>query len=131
MIHNWNEGTAIRPRSAAIVEEGDLFLSNYVCLQPVESIQMYPTAYLEGENAVARFNSILLVTPKSLLDVGSRVYLRKPGSSAEIVSRAVTRGGKVWVRGNLIGEVPPHQGAHGVSRSHSRREGFRPRRSGA
>lgn len=106
MIHNWNEGTAVRPRSAAIVEESGLFLSNYVCLQPVESIQMYPTAYLEGENAVARFNSILLATPKSLLDVGSRVYLRKTGSRAEVISRAVTRGGKVWVRGHLIGECP-------------------------
>ena len=106
MIHNWNEGTAVRPRSAAIVEQDGLFLSNYVCLQPVESIQMYPTAYLEGENAVARFNSILLATPESLLDVGARVYLRKPGSRAEVISRAVTRGGKVWVRGHLIGECP-------------------------
>jgi Fe-S cluster assembly scaffold protein SufB len=106
MIHNWSEAVAVRPRSAAIVEEGGLFLSNYICLQPVESLQMYPTAYLEGEGAVARFNSILLATPKSLLDVGARVYLRKPGSRAEVISRAVTRGGKVWVRGHLIGEAP-------------------------
>jgi Fe-S cluster assembly scaffold protein SufB len=106
MIHNWNKVTAVRPRSAAIVEEGGLFLSNYICLQPVESVQMYPTAYLEGENAVTRFNSILLATPHSLLDVGARVYLRKPSSRAEIVSRAVTRGGNVWARGHLIGEAP-------------------------
>ena len=96
MIHNWNEATAVRPRSAAIVEKDGLFLSNYICLQPVESLQMYPTAYLEGENAVVRFNSILFATSKSLLDVGARVYLRKPDSRAEILSRAVTQGGKVW-----------------------------------
>jgi len=106
MIHNWSEEVAVRPRSAAIVEKGGLFLSNYICLQPVESLQMYPTAYLEGEDAVARFNSILLATPKSLLDVGARVHLRRRGSRAEIVSRAVTRGGKVYVRGHLIGEAP-------------------------
>ena len=106
MIHNWSEEVAVRPRSAAIVEEDGLFLSNYVCLRPVESLQMYPTAYLEGENAVARFNSILLATPKSLLDVGARVHLRKSGCRAEIISRAVTRGGRVWARGHLIGEAP-------------------------
>lgn len=105
MIHNWSEGTAVRPRSATIVEEGGFFLSNYVCLQPVESIQMYPTAYLEGENAVARFNSILLATPGSLLDIGARVYLKKPGCRAEIISRAITKGGKVWARGHLIGRA--------------------------
>jgi Fe-S cluster assembly scaffold protein SufB len=106
MIHNWSEKVAVRPRSAAIVEKNGLFLSNYICLQPVESVQLYPTAYLEGESAVTRFNSILLASPHSLLDVGSRVYLRKPRCRAEIVSRAVTRGGNVWARGHLIGEAP-------------------------
>ena len=106
MIHNWGEEVAVRPRSVAVVEEDGLFLSNYVCLRPVESLQMYPTAYLKGENAVARFNSILLATPTSLLDVGARVYLRKLGCRAEIISRAVTRGGRMWARGHLIGEVP-------------------------
>ena len=106
MIHNWSEGVAVRPRSAAIVEEGGLFLSNYICLRPVKSLQMYPTAYLEGKGSVARFKSILLATPKSLLDVGARVYLRKQNSRAEIITRAVTRGGKVWARGHLIGEAP-------------------------
>jgi Fe-S cluster assembly scaffold protein SufB len=61
---------------------------------------------LEGDNAVARFNSILLATPGSMLDVGARAYLRKPGSRAEIVSRAVSKGGKVWARGHLVGEAP-------------------------
>jgi Fe-S cluster assembly scaffold protein SufB len=106
MIHNWSEEVAVRPRSAAIVEEGGLFLSNYICLQPVKSVQMYPTAYLDGANAVARFNSILFATPQSLLDVGARIHLRKPGSRGEIVSRVVTRGGKAWARGHLIGEAP-------------------------
>lgn len=106
MIHNWSEGVDVRTRSSAIVEKNGLFLSNYICLQPVASLQMYPSAYLKGEDAVARFNSILLAKQKSSLDVGARTYLKKPNTRAEITSRAVTKGGKIWVRGHLIGEAP-------------------------
>ncbi|MDY6842649.1 MAG: SufD family Fe-S cluster assembly protein [Thermodesulfobacteriota bacterium] len=105
MIHNWAENMAVRPRSATIVEEGGLFLSNYICMQPVATLQMYPVTHLIGENAIARYNSILVATPGSLLDVGSRVFLKARGTRAEIVARTVTTGGKIIARGHLIGEV--------------------------
>ncbi len=106
MIHNWEEKIEVRPRSAAIVEEGGLFLSNYICVQPVKSLQMYPKVTLEGKNAVTRLNSILLATPNSLLDVGGRAVLKAPNSRAEVMSRAIAKGGKIWARGHLIGEAP-------------------------
>ena len=106
MIHNWAENMAIRPRSATIVEEGGLFLSNYVCMQPVGTLQMYPVTYLVGENATARYNSILVATPGSEMDMGSRVFLKAKGARAEIISRAITTGGKIIARGHIIGEVP-------------------------
>jgi len=106
MIHNWAEKVAVRPRSATIVEEGGLFLSNYVCMQPVGTLQMYPVTYLVGEGATARYNSILVAAPGSLMDVGSRVFLKANGARAEIISRAITTGGKIIARGHIIGEVP-------------------------
>ena len=106
MIHNWAENMAIRPRSATIVEEGGLFLSNYVCMQPVGTLQMYPVTYLVGENATVRYNSILIATPGSEMDIGSRVFLKAKGARAEIISRAITTGGKIIARGHIIGEVP-------------------------
>jgi uncharacterized protein len=106
MIHNWSEGVAVRPRSATIVEEGGLFLSNYVCMQPVGSLQMYPVAYLVGEGANALYNSILIATPGSEMDVGARVYLQAKNARSEIISRAITTGGKIIARGHIIGEVP-------------------------
>jgi Fe-S cluster assembly scaffold protein SufB len=106
MIHNWAEEVMVRPRSKAIVEEGGMFLSNYVCLKPVNSIQMYPTATLIGEGATARFNSILYAHPGSHLDIGSRVILSKPNTKAEIIARAVTNGGTIITRGHLKGEAP-------------------------
>jgi Fe-S cluster assembly scaffold protein SufB len=106
MIHNWAEGVAVRPRSATIVEEGGLFISNYVCMQPVGTLQTYPVAYLVGEGATARFNSILVATSGSVMDVGARVYLKSKGTRSEIISRAITTGGKIIARGHIIGEVP-------------------------
>lgn len=106
MIHNWAQEVIVRPRSKAIVEEGGTFLSNYVCLKPVKSLQMYPTATLIGEGATARFNSILYAHPGSHIDVGSRVILSKPNTKAEIIARAVTNGGTIISRGHLKGEAP-------------------------
>ncbi|HIJ42360.1 MAG TPA: SufD family Fe-S cluster assembly protein, partial [Deltaproteobacteria bacterium] len=83
MIHNWAEDMVVRPRSVARVEEGGLFLNNYVCMKPVRSLQMYPTAHLVGDNAVARFYSIIVGSPGSEYDLGGRVILKKPGTRAE------------------------------------------------
>jgi Fe-S cluster assembly scaffold protein SufB len=105
MIHNWNPEIAVRPRSAAIIEENGLFLSNYMLMKPVHSIQMYPTARCVGENAVARFNSVLVAGPGSSLDVGSRVILNAKRAKTEIISRAITTGGSIVVRGYLEGNA--------------------------
>ncbi|MFH0924352.1 MAG: SufD family Fe-S cluster assembly protein [bacterium] len=105
MIHNWAENVAVRPRSGTIVEEGGVFISNYICMKPVKTLQMYPTTLLEGNNSVARYNSILVSTPESNIDVGAEVTLRGKGSRAEIVSRAISTGGKLIARGRLIGEI--------------------------
>ena len=92
MIHNWSPEVAVRPRSGAIVEEDGVFLSNYVCMKPVRSLQMYPVARCVGEKAIVRFNTILVAPPGSNLDTGSRVLLDAKGSRAEVVARAITTG---------------------------------------
>lgn len=106
MIHNWAEDMMVRPRSVAQVEEGGLFLNNYICMKPVRSIQMYPTSHLVGKDAVARFYSIISGSPGSEYDLGGRIYLKNEGNRAEIVARAISNGAKIMARGHLIGEVP-------------------------
>ncbi len=105
MVHNWAEDVSVRPRTAALVEEGGTFLSNYICLKPVKTLQMYPKAELVGRAAVARYNSILFAHPGAHLDVGSRVILKAKDSKAEVVARAVSAGGDIIARGHLKGEV--------------------------
>ncbi len=110
MIHNWAEDVEVRPRTGAIVEDNGIFLSNYVCMKPVKTLQMYPTAYCVGENATVRFNTILFAREGSNMDVGGRVFLRAKGSRAELVTRAITKEGDIVTRGHLIGEVPGIRG---------------------
>lgn len=105
MIHNWAEEMAIRPRSVAQVEEGGLFLNNYISMKPVKTLQMYPTVHLIGEKAVARLSSILVGSPGCEYDVGGRVVLNEPGCRAEIIARAISNGGRMIARGDLIGKV--------------------------
>ncbi len=105
MIHNWAEEVSVRPRTSVVVEESGTFLSNYICLRPVNSVQMYPETKLAGRGAATRYNSILFAHPGSHMDVGARVVLKAKDTRAEIVSRAVSAGGDIVVRGNLKGEA--------------------------
>jgi len=110
MIHSWNPEVAVRPRTGVMIEEDGLFLSNYILTKPVRSLQMYPTAKCMGENAIVRFNSILVAAPGSSLDVGSRAILNAKGAKTEIISRAITTGGSIVARGYIEGNAPDVKG---------------------
>ncbi len=105
MVHNWSENLDVRPRTGILVEEDGVFLSNYICMEPVRSLQTNPRAVLAGRGALARFNSILVAQEGSKMDVGGTVVLQAPETRAEVVARAITRGGDIISRGLLVGEV--------------------------
>ncbi|MEM1592988.1 MAG: SufD family Fe-S cluster assembly protein [Archaeoglobaceae archaeon] len=104
MIHSWHNKIEVRPRSAAIVEENATFISNYILLNPVRLVQMYPTAYVH-KNSKAIFSSVIVALEGSVVDSGSRAVLRESGATAEIISRTISKGGKVIARGQIVGEA--------------------------
>ncbi|MEA1957824.1 MAG: SufD family Fe-S cluster assembly protein, partial [Euryarchaeota archaeon] len=105
MIHNWSRGMEVRPRSAVVVEDDGTFISNYILMTPVKSLQMYPTAYCVGRNARATFQTIIYAHGDTKIDSGSRAVLRGEGSRSEIISRViVTDNAKVIARSDVIGE---------------------------
>ncbi len=110
MIHSWNSEFAVRPRTGAIIEDNGLYLSNYVLMKPVHTLQMNPIARCQGVNSTARFNSILVSLPGSNMDVGSRVFLSGKGARTEIISRAITTGGNITARGYIEGSAPEVKG---------------------
>lgn len=106
MVHNWGEDVHVRPRTAVMVEEGGRYISNYILLRPVKTVQMYPTVTLNGPDAVARLQSIFIAHPGSELDVGGRVILKAPRTRAEVIARTITTGGNGISRGHLVGMEP-------------------------
>ncbi|KAK8812661.1 hypothetical protein WA538_004521 [Blastocystis sp. DL] len=103
MIHTWCNSYVALPRSGAIVEDNGVFYSNYVCLEPVIKVQMCPLADLRGENAVAKFSSVLLAREGTVLDVGSRSLLHGKGSRSESITRTISKGGEVFARADIQG----------------------------
>jgi len=106
MVHNWGKEVHVRPRTAVMVEEGGTYVSNYILLRPVKSVQMYPAVTLNGEGAVARMQSIVIAHPGSELDIGGRVILKAPHTRAEIIARTLALGGVSIARGHLVGLAP-------------------------
>jgi len=110
MIHSWTPEIEVRPRTGTIIEEDGMFMSNYIIMQPVHSVQSYPVARCVGKNATARFNSILVAAPGSHIDTGSKVYLEAEGAKTEVISRAITTGGTIIARGYIEGASPNVKG---------------------
>lgn len=110
MIHNWGEEVVVRPRTVGIVEENGVLQNNYVLLKRVKSVQSYPTIYLNGPGAVARFNSVIVTPPGSHVDTGNRIILNAPDTRGEIISRTITTGGGIVARGEIVGNAVPARG---------------------
>ena len=110
MIHDWQPGISVRPRTGIIVEEEGTFLSNYVIMKPVKDVQTNPVARCVGPNATVRFNSVIAGFQGGRMDLGSTVYLDAPGSRTEIISRAIAVGGEIVARGYIEGNAPDVRG---------------------
>jgi len=105
MIHSWGPGVEVRPRSGTVVEEGGMFISNYVSLRPGGDIQSNPRTWLNGRTASAKYFTIILGSEGSNITTGGEVYLNGEDTSAEIAHRGVCTGGRLSQEGLLIGKA--------------------------
>jgi len=103
MIHSWGKEVSVRPRTAVIVEENGLYMSNYVCMEKAADVQMYPVTRLVGKGATSRLNSILIAPEGAHLDIGGEAILEVPGTKSEIITRSISTGGTIVNRGRLTG----------------------------
>jgi hypothetical protein len=110
MIHSWEDSIEVRPRTGVIVEDNGTYISNYILMNPVKLVQMYPTAHLNGKSSTAIFSSIIVAMDGSIVDSGARAVLNGEKSSAEVISRTISRGGKIIARGHIIGNAPEVRG---------------------
>ncbi|WP_319521875.1 SufD family Fe-S cluster assembly protein [uncultured Desulfosarcina sp.] len=110
MVHNWGEQVAVRPRTAVHVEENGVFVSNYILLKPVRTVQSYPAVYLNGPGGLARFNSVIVAPEGSHVDTGNKIVLNAPNTRGEIISKTITTGGTIIARGFIGGHAVPARG---------------------
>jgi Fe-S cluster assembly scaffold protein SufB len=113
MIHNWADNFHVRPRTAVVVEEDGMFINNYVLLKPVKSIQAFPVAYIKGERASAKFNTVVYGLKDSYIDLGSRIVFEAPNTRGESVARVIAGDESViYSRGDLIAKTKEYCVAH-------------------
>ena len=111
MVHNWAEQVEVRPRTGITIEDNGTFINNYILTSPVKSLQSFPTANCVGENSKALFQTVLGGKGDSIIDTGSKAVLSGKGSSAEVISRAISNdNSQLFARGHLVGKKPEVKG---------------------
>ncbi|OGW37621.1 MAG: ABC transporter ATP-binding protein [Nitrospirae bacterium RBG_13_39_12] len=113
MIHNWADNFHVRPRTWAVIEDDGSFVSNYVLLKPVKSIQAFPVAYLKGDRASAKFNTVVYGLKDSYIDLGSRIILEGKDTRGESIARTIAADESViYARGDLVAKTRDYCLAH-------------------
>lgn len=106
MIHNWAQNFHVRPRTAVVVEEDGLYVNNYALLKPVKSIQSFPTVYLRGNRASAKFNTVIYGRKDSYIDLGSKIIFEGKDTRGESIARTISDDKSViYSRGDLIAKT--------------------------
>lgn len=105
MIHSWGPEVVVRPNSGTIVEQNGNYVNNYISLRPAGDILSNPQTWLVGENASAKYLTVILGSEDSLIQTGGDVYLNADGTRAELAHRGVSTGGQVYQSGLLVGNA--------------------------
>ncbi len=102
LVHNFQPGFHVRPKVGALVEEGGVYIENYIERGRPESSQLFPTVILRGRNSRAELRSFFFGRGTSDMDIGGGIIFTGEGSRGEVVSRSVvTEEAKVRMRGVL------------------------------
>lgn len=103
MVHAWGSEQFVYPHTGTVVEEGGRFESNYVSLRPAKHFVSNPQSWLIGKGASAKYLTVVLASPGSVIETGGTVYLNAEDTSAELAHRGVCTGGVMNQGGLLVG----------------------------
>jgi Fe-S cluster assembly scaffold protein SufB len=103
MIHSWGETSKVFPKTKIHIEEGGIFISNYVVWEKVKEIRSNPQAFVKnGGKAVMQ--SLVYSHEDTKLDIGGKINLEGKESSGEILSSVVSNGGDYKTVTEIVGE---------------------------
>jgi Fe-S cluster assembly scaffold protein SufB len=104
MVHYWRDSTDVRPRTGIIQEANSKYVSNYILMSEVNSLQSNPITYLNGDNSSAYFQTLIYGKGKSKIDVGTRAILNGKNTKAEMISRIIgAEESNIIARGLIVG----------------------------
>jgi len=106
MVHSWGNEVMVYPCTGAIVEENGRYESNYISLRAAKQVKSNPQTYLNGKGASAKYLTVVLGTPGSVIDTAGNVYLNAEDTGAELLHRGVCTGGIMHQGGLLIANAP-------------------------
>lgn len=106
MVHSWGPEVMVYPHTGAIVDENGRYESNYISLQAAKQVKSDPQTFLNGKGSSAKYLTVVLGTPGSVIDIAGNVYLNAEDTSAELLHRGVSTGGIMHQGGLLIANAP-------------------------
>ncbi|MDD3212629.1 MAG: SufD family Fe-S cluster assembly protein [Eubacteriales bacterium] len=105
MVHSWGPEVITYPRNGTIVEENGRFESNYVSLRPAKQVKSDPQTFLNGKGATAKYLTVVLSAPNSVISTQGTVYLNAEDTGAELTHRGVCTGGEMYQGGLMVGNA--------------------------
>ena len=93
----------VYPRTGTVVRENGQYESNYISLRAAKELHSDPKTYLDGKNASAKYLTIVLSVPGSVIRTEGSIYLNAENTAAELEHRGVCTGGTMYQGGLLIG----------------------------
>jgi len=118
MVHRWGPEFDVRSRTGILVEDGGIFVSNYVMLGELRTFQSQPSARLIGSYSRTSMNNVVYLKGNSEMDLGGEVLLEGDGSRAEIILNSVAEDdAKITTRGRILGlanDVKGHLSCRGL-----------------
>lgn len=103
MIHSWGETSKVFPKTKIHIEEGGVFISNYVVWDKVKEIRSNPQAFVKDQGK-AVMQSLVYSHENTNLDIGGEIHLEGKESSGEILSSVVSNGGNYKTVTEIVGK---------------------------
>lgn len=100
MVHDWGEGTLVRPITAIKAGKNCQINYQYICTNAPADISSDP-AFVLGEGSSCHSQTVAIVRAGANCDYGGTVHLNGENSRSTITSKVVSTGGKAVSRASI------------------------------
>jgi len=102
-IHHWSPDASVFSKSSVFVGKNAVFDSNYIVINSPKKEQAHSIARVDDGGAVG-FNSIIFSRENSDFTISDKILLEGKNARAEIISRAISDGGRILTKTYMAGK---------------------------